>query len=107
MGSQLGQPAAGAASACTQARAPWGMALLRASQDGETALVWEGSAEDRGGEKSNLWASSLEMPVAYAGVAEMEMYGGSWWNWTCCPSFLPGLGSFCGELMPWGVRKSL
>lgn len=23
-------------------------------------------------------AASLEMPLAYAGVAEMEMYGGSW-----------------------------
>lgn len=43
-------------------------------------MVREGSAEERGGEKSNLWASSLEMPVAYAGIAEMEMYGGSWWN---------------------------
>lgn len=79
MGSQLGQPVAGAASGCAQA-SPWGMALPRASQNVQTALVQEGSAEERGGEKSNLWASSLEMPVAYAGVAEMEVYEGSWWN---------------------------
>lgn len=71
MGSQLGQPVV--VSACAQASAPWGMALLRASQDGWAAVAREGSAEERGGEKSNLWPSSLEMPVAYAGIAEMEM----------------------------------
>lgn len=54
MESQLGQPAAGAASACAQAPAPWGMALQRASQNGQTALVQEGIAEEEGGEKSNL-----------------------------------------------------
>lgn len=80
MGSQLGQPVAGTASACAQASSPWVMALPRASQNAQTALVHEGGAEERGGEKSNLWASSLEMPVAYAGVAGMELYEGSWWN---------------------------
>lgn len=52
MRSQLGQPVAGAASAFAQAPAPWGIALLRASQDGQTALVHQGSTEERGGEKS-------------------------------------------------------
>lgn len=49
-----------------------------------------------------------ETPVACAGIAEVEVRGGSWGSWTLSPSFGPGSPALCGRscLQPAGSRGS-
>lgn len=50
-----------------------------------------------------------EMPVACAGIAEVEAHGASWGNWILSPSFGPGSPLLVGggACSPWGAGGAL